>query len=39
MDLLDRTVPRYMLPVYVGAEKGWRRAVVHEVEQSGSWCS
>ena len=33
------TVPRYMLPVMVGAGSGWRRDEVHEVEQGGSWCS
>ena len=33
------TVPRYMLPVMVGAGSGWRRGEVHEVEQGGSWCS
>ena len=46
-DLLSRmympgspaTVPRYMLPVMVGAGKGWRRGEVHGVEQGGSWCS
>ena len=47
MDLLGRmyipgssgTVPRYMLPVMVGAGSGWRRGEVHGVEQGGSWCS
>ena len=33
------TVPRYMLPVMVGAGSGWRRGVVHRVEQGGSRCS
>ena len=33
------TVPRYMLPVMVGAGSGWRRGEVHGVEQGGSWCS
>ena len=33
------TVPRYMLPVMVGAGSGWRRAEVHRVGQGGSWCS
>ena len=33
------TVPRYMLPVMVGAGIGWRRGEVHGVEQGGSWCS
>ena len=32
-------VPRYMLPVMVGAGSGWRRGEVHGVEQGGSWCS
>ena len=32
-------VPRYMLPVMVGAESGWRRGEVHGVEKGGSWCS
>ena len=47
LDLLGRmymprspgTVPRYMLPVMVGAGSGWRRCGVHGVEQGGSWCS
>ena len=47
LDLLGRmympgspsTVPRYMLPVIVGAGSGWRRGEVHGVEQGGSWCS
>ena len=47
LDLLGRmympgspgTVPRYMLPVMVGAGSGWRRGEVHGVEQGGSWCS
>ena len=47
LDLLGRmympgspgTVPRYMLPVMVGAGSGWRRGEVHWVEQGGSWCS
>ena len=47
LDLLGRmymprspgTVPRYMLPVIVGAGSGWRRGEVHWVEQGGSWCS
>ena len=47
LDLLGRmympgspgTVPRYMLPVMVGAGTGWRRGEVHGVEQGGSWCS
>ena len=47
LDLLGRmympgssgTVPRYMLPVMVGAGSGWRRGGVHGVEQGGSWCS
>ena len=47
LDLLGRmyipgspgTVPRYMLPVMVGARSGWRRGEVHGVEQGGSWCS
>ena len=33
------TVPRYMLPVMVGAGSGWRRGEVHGVEQGGLWCS
>ena len=33
------TVPRYMLPVMVGAGSRWRRGEVHRVEQGGSWCS
>ena len=33
------TVPRYMLPVMVGAGSGWRRGEVHGVEQGGSWYS
>ena len=32
-------VPRYMLPVMVGAGSGWRRGEVYGVEQGGSWCS
>ena len=32
------TVPRYMLPVMVGAGSSWRRGEVHGVEQGGSWC-
>ena len=32
-------VPRYRLPVMVGAGSGRRRGEVHGVEQSGSWCS
>ena len=47
LDLLGRmymprspgTLPRYMLPVMVGAMSGWRRGEVHGVEQGGSWCS
>ena len=47
LDLLGRmympgspgTVPRYMLPVTVGAGSGWRRGEVHGSEQGGSWCS
>ena len=47
LDLLGRmympgspgTVPRYMLPVMMGAGSGWRRGEVHGVEQGGSWCS
>ena len=47
LDLLGRMyipgspgmVPRYMLPVMVGAGSGWRRGEVHGVEQGGSWCS
>ena len=47
LDLLGRmymprspgTVPRYMLPVMVGAGSGWRRGEVHGVEQGGSLCS
>ena len=47
LDLLGRrympgspgTVPRYMLPLMVGAGCGWRRGEVHRVEQGGSWCS
>ena len=47
LDLLGRkympgspgTVPRYMLPVMVGAGSGWRRGKVHGVEQGGSWFS
>ena len=47
LDLLGRmympgspgTVPRYTLPVMVGAGSGWRRGEVHGVEQGGSWCS
>ena len=47
LDLLGRmympgspgTVPRYMLPVMVGAGSGWRRGEVHGVEQGGSRCS
>ena len=33
------TVPRYMLPVMVGAGSGWRRSEVRGVEQGGLWCS
>ena len=33
------TVPRYLLPVMVGARGGWRRGEVHGVEQGRSWCS
>ena len=33
------TMPRYMLPVMVGAGSGWRWGEVHGVEQGGSWCS
>ena len=32
------TVPRYMLPVMVGAGSGWRRGGVHGMYQAGSWC-
>ena len=32
-------VPRYMLPVMVGAGSGWRRGEVQRVEQGVSWCS
>ena len=47
LDLLGRmympgcpsTVPRYMVPVMVGAGSGWRRRELHGVEQGGSWCS
>ena len=47
LDLLGRmympgspgTVPRYMLPVMVGAGSGWRMGEVHGVEQGGLWCS
>ena len=43
LDLLGRmymlgfpgTVPRYMLPVMMGAGSGWRRGEVHGVEQGG----
>ena len=34
-----RTVPRYMLPVMVGAGGGWRRREVQGVQQGGLWCS
>ena len=47
LDLLGRMympgspgmVPRYMLPVMVGAGSGWRWGGLHGVEQGGSWCS
>ena len=47
LDLLGRMymprppgmVPRYTLPVMVGAGSRWRRGEVHGVEQGGSWCS
>ena len=39
MPWLPGMVPRYMLPVMVGAGSGWRRGKVHGVEQCRSWCS
>ena len=47
LDLLGRmympgspgTVPRYMLPMMVGAGSGGRRGEVHGGKQGGSWCS
>ena len=33
------TVPRYMLPMMVGAGSGWRSGEVHGVDQGGSRCS
>ena len=46
LDLLGRmympgspgTVPRYMLPVMVGAGSGWHRGEVHGVEQRAGVC-